>query len=133
MEGHKHIMIFCSSFVINKTLEEVVLEWINWNSKTRWVLVFFKSSLPNLCSAFIWALILALSMFFTEQRDIFRIFCHLIGWKKSLSVRLFWKLSLSHKNSLWDQISIDGEPSYWLKSSFSTYQKVQNYNFKPFT
>ena len=24
----------------------------------------------------------------------------------------FWKLSLSHKNRFWDQISVDGEPSY---------------------
>ena len=76
----------------------------------------YLSSIPNHCSAFIWALFFALSMFFTEQRDNFQISCHLIGWKKSLSVRLFWKLSHLQNNSLWDQISIDGEPSYCIKT-----------------
>ena len=75
------------------------------------------SSIPNHCSAFIWALFFALSMFFTEQRENFQISCHLIGWKKSLFVRLFWKLSQLQNNSLWDQISIDEEPS--LRSTFS--------------
>ena len=44
----------------------------------------------------------------------------MIGWKKSLSLRLFWKLSHLQNNSLWDQISIDGEPSYrkWICSQF---------------
>ena len=53
-------------------------------------------------------------MFFTEQGDNFQIYCHLIGLKKSLSVRLFWKRSHLQNNSLWDQISIDGEPSFYL-------------------
>ena len=55
---------------------------------------------PNLCSAVNLELIFALRLFFGEQRDNFRISCNLIGWKKSLSVRLFWKLSLSQKKTV---------------------------------